>query len=67
MSFRRLIKKHLGRGDKGSPVPPTKAPGGSSRIEASPVVAGPTLSDDELPKAAIVILNYNGRRHLEAA
>ena len=65
MNLKRLLKKHLGRGGAAPAPTPSRAPGGDSRIAASPVESGPTLTDDQLPKVAIVILNYNGRRHLE--
>ena len=38
---------------------------GADRLELSPLEPGPPLTDAELPRVGLVILNYNGRHHLE--
>ena len=66
MSFRHKIKKQLRK-----VLPKSTArladlnPGGSSLLKNEPLQPGPPLEDKDLPRAAIVILNYNGQHHLE--
>lgn len=65
MGLRRIFKKQL---DKARARPePSKPlnPGGASRLIDTKLNPGPPLTDAELPRVAIVILNYNGLRHLE--
>jgi len=65
MGLRRLFKKHLGKRSTSAAKPRPLEPGGSSRLVDVPLDPGPPLEDSELPRVAVVILNYNGRRHLE--
>ncbi|MDF1799957.1 MAG: glycosyltransferase family 2 protein [Planctomycetota bacterium] len=64
MKLRRLLKKHLPGKRGAAKRAPFEAPGGDTRLDTQPVIAGPTLKDAQLPRVTIVILNYNGVRHL---
>lgn len=65
MGFRRMLKKQL---DKAIPKAASKVPSpqeNGSRLVDSDLNPGPPLTDAQLPRVSIVILNYNGRRHLD--
>ena len=55
--FRRLL------GIQRTSAPPPGLTG--ERLALEPLRPGPPLAEDELPRVAIVILNYNGERHLD--
>ena len=65
MGLKRLIKKHWDKTKPAPKAPEPLSPGGSSRLVSEKLNPGPPLKDAELPRVSIVILNYNGRRHLE--
>jgi len=65
MGFKRIMKKHLGKKPRATKKSAPVQAGDSSRFITDPVNPGPPLKDDKLPTVALVILNYNGRRHLE--
>ncbi|MFT5081449.1 MAG: GT2 family glycosyltransferase [Bacteroidia bacterium] len=66
MSLRHKIKKQLRKVlPKSDSAKPELNPGGSSLLKNEPLQPGPPLDDKDLPRAAIVILNYNGQHHLE--
>lgn len=65
MGIGRLFKKQLDKARAKPAVTPPMNPGGASRLVDSELHPGPALTDAVLPRVSIVILNYNGLRHLE--
>jgi GT2 family glycosyltransferase len=66
MSFKRKIQKQLRKVMPSRLAPSADLrPGGASLLDTTPLSPGPPLADEALPRATIVILNYNGCHHLE--
>ncbi|MDE0896387.1 MAG: glycosyltransferase family 2 protein [Planctomycetota bacterium] len=66
MSFKRKIQEQLRKVMPSRLAPSADlSPGGASLLDTTPLCPGPPLVDEDLPRATIVILNYNGRHHLE--
>lgn len=66
--MKRFLKQWLGRHRLLAPSASgrgSSARHGTMTLGALRVEPGPALATERLPKAAIIILNYNGRHHLE--
>lgn len=65
MGLGRIFNRPFKKARRSAPAPEPLSPGGSSRLPKAALDPGPPLTDAQLPRVAIVILNYNGQRHLE--